>query len=56
MSTSSACINECDWSSPIAESTVKDVVSKGFGQGVRGQRSSDGLWLKVCGKDEYLDP
>jgi hypothetical protein len=39
-----------------AQLTIHEVVKKGVAQAGKGQRSSGTHWLKVCGRDEYLDP
>ena len=41
---------------PSAQSIVQDVIQRGVAQGGQIERSSDDHWLKVCGRDEYLDP
>ena len=41
---------------PSAQSIVQDVIQRGVAQGGQVERSSDDHWLKVCGRDEYLDP
>ena len=41
----------------VAQLTVSEVIKMGVASAGKGQRSpSSSRWLKVCGKDEYLDP
>ena len=46
----------CDRFVSIAQLTINEVTKKGVAQLKKGQRSTGIRWLKVCGRDEYLDP